>query len=106
MFHITSDRVKPLYVTVSVNGNPLSMEIDTGASVSVVSRKTFETIRNGETMLELNKSTVRLQTYTGQPIEVCGTVTVSVTHNRHSAMLPLIVTSGTARTQLDTGSKT
>ena len=34
LFHITSDRVKPLYVTVSVNGNLLSMEIDTGAAVS------------------------------------------------------------------------
>ena len=66
MFHISSGKVKPLYVNITVNGNPLLMEIDTGASVSIASLSTFETVRNGESMLEMDKSTVRLQTYTGQ----------------------------------------
>ena len=72
MFHISSGIVKPLYVTVTVNGNPLAMELDTGASVSMTSQSTFEAIRIGESTLDLDKSTVKLQTYTGQQIQVCG----------------------------------
>ena len=37
------------------------MEIDTGASVSIASRETFELIREGESHLELEEPTVRLQ---------------------------------------------
>ena len=100
MFHITAGKVKPLYVNVTVNSNPLSMEIDTGASVSIASLSTFETIRNGESMLELDKSTVRLQTYTGQQIKVCGAVMVPVTHDGQTALLPLIITEGEGPTLL------
>jgi hypothetical protein len=100
MFHVSSGKVKPLYVTVTVNGNPLSMEIDTGASVSIASQSTFESIRNGEATLELDKSTVKLQTYTGQQIEVCGSAMVPVTHDGQTASLPLIITGGNGPTLL------
>ena len=100
MFHVSSGKVKPLYVTVTVNGNPLSTEIDTGTSVSIASQNTLESIRNGEATLELEESTVKLQTYTGQQIEVCGSVVVQVTHNGQTASLPLIITSGNEPTLL------
>ena len=100
MFHVSSGRVKPLYVTVSVNGNPLAMEIDTGASVSIASLKTFESIRNGESILELDKSMVQLHTYAGQQIKVCGPAMVQARHDGQTALLPLIITEGNGPTLL------
>ena len=44
IFHVGSGRVRPLYATVTVNGNPLSMEVDTGTSVSITSLETFRTV--------------------------------------------------------------
>jgi hypothetical protein len=39
------------------------MEIDTGASVSIASQETFNSIREGESTLELAEPMVKLQTY-------------------------------------------
>ena len=100
LYHVNSGKVKPLYVTVDVNGNPLSMELDTGASVSIASQSTFDSIRVGESMLELDKSTVRLQTYTGEQIKVQGSVMVQVRHNGQTVSLPLIITEGDGPTLL------
>ena len=73
MFHVSSGQAGPLHATVTVNGNPVSMEMDMGASVSIASLVTFESIRVGEATLELEESEVKFQTYTGEAIKVCGT---------------------------------
>ena len=100
MFHVGAGRVSPLHATVTVNGNPLSMEIHTGASVSIVSLETFRTIQYGEYTLQLEESTEKLQTYTGESIKVCGSTKVQVTHNGQILSLPLIVTGGSGPTLL------
>ena len=64
MFHIQSRAHKPFTVLVTANGNPLCMEIDTGASVSIVGEETFKSIRRGRCTLELQDTKVKLQTYT------------------------------------------
>ena len=97
MFHISCGSSKPLQTTITVNGNPLTMEVDTGASVSIINRTTFDRIRNGQSTLDLNKSNVRLSTYTGEPIEVEGSTIVQVDQ---SLSLPLIVTKGDGPTLL------
>ena len=79
---------------INTNGNPLRMEIDTGASVSVISEETFQTIQRGEQPLQLKETSVQLQTYTGDVIPVQGSVLVPVEHNTQSLTLPLIVTEG------------
>ena len=100
MFHISSGSSKPLYATVTVNGKQLTMEVDTGASASIINQETFELIREGQSVLELQKSAVKLQTYTGEPIKVEGSTVVLVEHNGQSASLPLIVTQGKGPTLL------
>ena len=72
------------------NGKLLSMEIDTGASASFVWEKTFETIQKGESTLEIQRSSVRLQTYTGEAITVRRSALVPVQHNE---TLPLLMTA-------------
>ena len=81
-------------MTVNVNGQAISMEFDTGASISIASRETFEQIREGELHLELEQPTIRLQTYTGESIKVCGSMVVKVTHNGQTQYLPLDARSG------------
>ena len=94
MFYVHSRYTKPYRADVKVNGNSLSMEIDTGASVSIVSQHTLEIIREGTTSLVLKESAVKLQTYTGEVIGVCGSTMVPVEHNGQTVTLPLIVTVG------------
>ena len=100
MFRVGSGRVKPLYAMVTVNGIPLSMEVDTGASVSIISLETFQMIQNGDAILELKESNVRLQTYTGESIGTCGFTQVLVTYHGQTLSLPLTVTEGKGPTLL------
>ena len=41
MFQLTDSRNDPLYITVSVNQVPIKMEIDTGATLTVISESTY-----------------------------------------------------------------
>ena len=76
------------------------MEIDTGASVSIASWETFNLIREGESILELAEPSVKLQTYAGELITVCGRTQVQVKHKEQTATLPLVITEGNGPTLL------
>ena len=41
MYIVTGTPVKPLLVTVSINNASVEMEVDTGASVSIISEETY-----------------------------------------------------------------
>ena len=94
LFQVTSKKNKPYQVTSNVNGQPLLMEIDTGALVSVVGEGAFNNIREGKSTVELQETSTQLQTYMKEAIPVRGSVLVPVEHNGQSLTLPLIVTSG------------
>lgn len=100
LFHVSSGSSKPLQVAVLENGNHLVMEIDTSASVSIVSEETFNHIQKGLDTVGLQKSSVQLQTYTREAIKVLGSITVLVEHNDQNTMLSLIVTEGDGPTLL------
>ena len=67
----------PLIVTLSINNTPVAMEIDTGASVSILSEiilseNTYETVFMGKKPPLSKDTDVELRTYTGQNIQVIG----------------------------------
>ena len=62
------------------------MEIDTGASVLVIGKKTFESLQKGV------NSTINFKTYTGESIAVLESVLVPVEYSGQTLHLPLIVT--------------
>ena len=95
LFHVTAGKNKPYRTTLIVNGKPLLMEIDTGASVSLVGEGTFKDIRDGKSTVELQETSTQMQTYTKEAIPVLGSAQVPVEHNGQSLTLPLIVTAGT-----------
>ena len=70
------------------------MEVDTGASVSLISETTFNTIQNGVARMELKDTATRLHTYTGESIAVRGSTVAQVVHCGQTLELPLIVSAG------------
>ena len=83
---------KPLLASILINGVSVEMEIDTGASVSLMGEDTYRLVQDPEKPLQ--HSTAKLHTYTGEPIKVLGSTEVLVQHNGQSMMLPLIVMKG------------
>ena len=98
MYHATSTSPapKPLHVMVQVNDTNVSMEVDTGASFSVISEDTYNSLwqDNSAPPLKLVQNPPILKTYTGQPIHVAGQLDISVTYNGQQKQLTLLVIKG------------
>ena len=67
------------------------MELDTGASVTVVSEKTWHELFPNR---PVNQSQVRLKTYTGEPLAILGQGEVEVAYGEQVCRLPLVVVGG------------
>ena len=87
--YTVTDRSIPVVVEVTLNGAPISMQVDTGASRSVISRVMFTNLWANPPRLEpLGRP---LLTYTGQEVPVVGVATLEVAYQGQLAMLPLVV---------------
>ena len=80
-----------LVAEVCANGSWISMEVDTGAAVSIVSERTY---RRHLHSVKLKKSRVSLRTYSAEPLVVVGEVYVQVLYKGEQLALRLIVVSG------------
>ena len=67
LFKLTNPHLKPLLVTLQVNGADLEMEVDTGTAVSVVSAESYCTLWLKELAPALHPANVKLRTYTREP---------------------------------------
>ena len=75
-------------VDVELDGNPLRMEVDTGARVSVVSEKTYRSLFGNAT---LQHTSPNLCTYSGERLAVLRTKEVMVAYGDQRIKLPLVV---------------
>ena len=80
----------PLCVDVTVNGTQLQMEVDTGASASIISNLLYQTIWP-MTSRPLLPSSILRHTYSGKEIKVLGSITVDVNYRGQCRRLPLLV---------------
>ena len=64
-----------IHVEIAVNKIPLIMEVDTDAAVSLLSE---DTLKSKFPEARLQPATVQLKTYTGEPLEVLGELSVEV----------------------------
>ncbi len=90
IFKLSAPTTSPIEVTVEVEGKPLTMELDTGAAVSIVSdvtRRIFPDVK-------LRKSKIILKTYTDQKMTVIGQLNVHVKYGTQSAPLILVIVNG------------
>lgn len=67
------------------------MQVDTGAAVSIVNRKTFDNLKNGKDELVMQDNDLVLRTYTREVIRVRGKIEVEVQYGRQQVKLPLLV---------------
>ena len=66
---------EPIIITLELNDVPLDMELDTGASLTLVNKSTYDKI-TCDASTGLEHSDAQLRTYTGQLVEILGTTTV------------------------------
>ena len=94
LFAITGGEGTPeaaIMLEPEVDGVILPMELDTGASVFLISEKVW---RERLPKAELLKSDTLFDIYTGEKLRVLGQVRVLVRHNGQEQQLPLLVVAG------------
>ncbi len=92
LFCVSGGRCKPILVDIEVEGKSVSLELDTGAAVSLVSEATYRKLWPEK---QLQESSTRLTTYSGESLTVCGEFLADVRYGSQRAQLPLFVLEGT-----------
>ena len=84
----------PILLDMMLNGQPVQMELDTGASVSVCSYTRFKELwPSGDRLLR--PTGMLLRTFSGERLVVKGEVMIDVSFRGSSYRLPLVVLEGT-----------
>ncbi len=95
MFNVIGQpRAEPIYTVLKVNGSDLKVEVDTGASVSVISRGTFHKLCSSGGAPELKETNIRLKTYTGECISLAGAIDVDIEYHGQRVKGTLLVAEG------------
>ena len=82
---------KPITVTVEIEGKSISMEVDTGSAVSLISQ---DTQKKCFPQAKLNSTPVVLQTYTAESMAVLGVMVVQVKYGEYVDTHELYVVEG------------
>ena len=90
---MVSDRggVQPIWIDVEIEGKTVSMELDTGAAVSIMSSTAWRTLFPRQTLKEAD---VALRTYTAEKMSVLGQCQVNVKVNGQKKQLVLTIVKG------------
>ncbi len=92
MYALRSKANHPIELEVTLNGAKTTMELDTGASRSIISETTYRKLWKEPPVLE--PSTVQLQTYTGEKLEVLGQIRAQLVHQSQQGQGTLLVIQG------------
>ena len=94
LFNVRSQRPSPYKVQLSVAGQPLEMEVDTGASLSVISEELYNYLFSAGQAPQLVESGIVLRTYTGEEVKPKGSCSVNVCYDGVEYSLTLLVVGG------------
>ncbi|KAK4314476.1 hypothetical protein Pmani_014181 [Petrolisthes manimaculis] len=87
--NVSSLKNSAIEVPMEVQSRYLTMQVDTGAAISLISKSTYKMMFSG---IPLEKFKKRLTTYTGQVIKVYGCAKVDVKYgDQRVSCLPLVV---------------
>ena len=92
MIYSFSSRSDPIKLAVEVNGHKLDMELDTGASVTVISEDTFNSGLSSS--VQLRPSNASLTSYSGHLLEVLGSANDKDKYQTQTVTLPIFVIKG------------
>ena len=91
LFNVTHTPATPILV-IELNQTSTNMEVDTGSSVSLISKDTYDKLwLNSAAALPLKQSSILLRTYTGEHLEVVSSASVDVCYKEQITHFPLIV---------------
>ena len=85
---------KPIVTTVKINETEVEMEVDTGATYSLISMDTYRRLWPDQRKPILRKTDVTLRTYTGEKVIIRGCIRVSVKYQSQQEDLNLLVVAG------------
>ena len=94
LFTVTGHSSKPFLVTVHVNNATLNMEVDTGASRSLIRETTYKMLQAQTNLPPLQSTTAQLCTYTGEQLPILGILNIPVSYLTQTATVDLIIVKG------------
>ena len=97
LYKLGKTRNDPIHVNVNIGNKTITMEVDTGAALTVISEKIFHEHFSG---LSVKPTNLRLKTYTKEIITPVGSVEMMVEYKNQQHTLPLIVVPGNSPTLL------
>ena len=100
VFTLTGHAEPPLIVDVELCGKKMSMEIDTGVSISIMSERTYDSLINAGLDVPLENSTTALRIYSGESLPVLGRLMVDFKVDQQVCKLPLTIIKGVGPTLL------
>ena len=83
-----------MVLDMSIKGIHVGMEFDTGASLSILSEKTYQDITQQTDFSPLEESQDTLKTYTGEVIKVLGITKVTARYDNQEQRLCIHVVKG------------
>ena len=89
-----TSRVPPYEIEVSLAGVPTRMQVDTGASFSLINEQTWRSLRAHTSHLTLQPSQLTLRTWTEAPVKLMGQVALPVQHKDITRELIILVARG------------
>ena len=98
LFTLISASQAPINLPIKINRSLVEFQLDTGASLTVVTNKDFE--GNTKGAVPLQKCHRHLQTYAGEIVVVLGDCNVKVIYGKQKAKLPLVLVEGEGPTLL------
>jgi hypothetical protein len=100
LLRTSGNKTKPIQVKMLVHNEELQMEVDTGASCSVISEETYNILWSNNAP-KLNTTDVKLRTYTGETVKILpGSITVDIEYHEQQEKLNLLVVAGAGPTLL------
>lgn len=99
LFTLSASHTPSITISVKINDKQVLMELDTGAAVSLVSGAAVslvseDTHKQHWPEYQLQESTAKLKTYSGEHLEVLGSIDVQVAYGEQRVTLPLLVVKG------------
>ena len=88
LYATSSKGSKGYHVEVEINGENMDMQIDTAADYSIMSRDTY--VKKFKSV-PLQKTDIKLKTYTGETLKTCGQIACKVVHAGQEHTPPMIV---------------
>ena len=94
LYYAAARRPKPIEVSVTLSSVETTMEVDTGATLSVMSEETYNRLWARDARPPLLPSSAQLATYTGEKISAIGVIKVHVSYQQQQHHLQLLIVPG------------